>query len=264
MRVTLDIRKTIDENAASYFEKSKHDKKKIEGARKVIEEHRRKLEDFSAREEVKEKNRPKKVAEKQKREWFEKFRWFFSSDGFLVIGGRDAVTNEIVVKKHTDPDDWVFHTDMAGSPFVIIKRKGHAGEVPESTMEEAAQFTAVFSRGWKQGMATLAVFHVKPSQVTKEANAGESLPRGAFMIRGETKYHHPQMNYAVGLKDGKVMGGPIPAVKKHCKEIIEIVQGDSGSKVSDVAKAVKKAIGGDLDDIIRVLPQNCKIKKQKR
>ncbi|MBN1792667.1 DUF814 domain-containing protein [Candidatus Woesearchaeota archaeon] len=257
MRISLDVRKSVDENASSYFELSKKDKKKIEGVRKVILEHSGKLKDFLEREE--EKALRQKPAPKRRLEWFEKFRWFISSDGFLIIGGRDAATNEIVMKKHADPDDLVFHTDMAGSPFVVVKREGK-GIIPKSTLEEAAKFTAAFSRGWKNNMAAIAVFYVKPEQATKTPNPGESLPKGAFVIRGETKYFHPGMEYAVGMADGRVMGGPVSAVKKHCDNYLEIGQGDS--KTSDVAKAVQKAIGGGLDEILRVLPQGCKIKKR--
>lgn len=51
---------------------------------------------------------------KRKLRWFEKFRWFVSSDGFLVIGGRDAGTNEMVVKKHMEPQDIYLHSDIHG------------------------------------------------------------------------------------------------------------------------------------------------------
>ena len=61
------------------------------------------------------------------------------------------------------------------------------------------------------------------------------------------------------MDDGRIMGGPVSAVKKHCKRFVELMQGDE--KTSDVAKKIQKAVGGELDDIIRVLPQSCKIKK---
>jgi predicted ribosome quality control (RQC) complex YloA/Tae2 family protein len=32
--------------------------------------------------------------------WFEKFLWFVSSENFLVIAGRDAQQNELLVKKY--------------------------------------------------------------------------------------------------------------------------------------------------------------------
>lgn len=255
MRLNLDIRKSLEKNASAYFEKAKKDKKKLEGAKKIVEKYKKKLSSLE------EERIEKKVVVKKKikKDWYEKFRWFFSSDGFLVIGGRDATTNEIVIKKYTDKDDLVFHTDMAGSPFVVIKREGKKGEIPQTTIEEAAIFTAVFSRAWKKGIATLAVFSVKPEQVSKKAKSGEYLAKGAFMIYGDTTYHHPQMEYAVGIYNDKVMGGPLSAVKKHCKDFVEIIQGNE--KLSDVAKLIRKKLGGELDDIMRALPAGSKVKK---
>jgi len=257
MRIAIDIRKSVEENAAEYFEKGKKEKKKIEGTRKIISDYEKKLLAAEADDERKQKQAVVKT--KKKQEWFEKFRWFLSSDGFLVVGGRDATTNEIIIKKHADKDDLVFHTDMAGSPFVVIK-KDDKESIPESAKEEAAMFEAAFSRGWKQGMGSLPVFSARPEQLSKQPNTGEFISKGSFVVRGELKYYSPRMEYAVGmLEDSRVMGGPLAAVKKHCSKFVEIMQGDE--KTSDIAKAVQKRIGGELDEIIRALPQGCKIKK---
>ena len=255
MEIKLDIRKSLEKNASDYFEKSKKDKKKLVGAKKIVEKYNKKLSSLEEEKIEKEVVVKKKV----KKEWYEKFRWFFSSDGFLVIAGRDATTNEIVIKKYTDKDDLVFHTDMAGSPFVVVKKQGKEGDIPETTIQEAAVFTAVFSRAWKQGFSTLAVFSVKPEQVSKKAKSGEYLAKGAFMIYGDTTYHHPKMEYGVGIYQDKVMGGPLSAVKNNCKEIVEIIQGNE--KLSDVAKLIKRRINGELDDILRALPAGSKVKK---
>ncbi len=32
--------------------------------------------------------------------WFEKFYWFITSENYLVISGRDAHQNEMIVKKY--------------------------------------------------------------------------------------------------------------------------------------------------------------------
>ena len=255
MEITIDFRKTVDENATIFFEKAKKARKKLAGAEKALERTKIKLKESENKEVVFEESSIKKV---KKRKWFEKFKWFVSSDKFLIIGGRDATTNEIIIKKHAEQGDLVFHTDMAGSPFIVIKSEGK--KIPESTIQEAADFTAVFSRGWKKGLSTLEVFYVNPDQVTKEANQGEYLAKGSFMIRGKTNYTSPKMNLAVGIYEDEVMAGPVEAIKKHCKEFVEIVQGED--KTSDTAKKIKKIITGDLDDIIRVLPAGgCKIKK---
>jgi len=248
MRVTLSLRSSVDENAARYFEAAKKARKKAKGAKKTITEWRAR----AARKENTPQEQKRERQKARKKEWFEKFRWCYSSDGFLLLGGRDATTNELLIKKHAEPKDIVFHTDMAGSPFVIIKSDGK--NVLKSTMEEAAQFCVSFSRAWRNGMSSLEAFHVAPEQVTKEANPGEFLGKGAFMIRGKTTYHKPLLKVAIGIDaKGRVMAGPPRAVRKHCERYAEVLQGRE--KTSDVAKELRRLFGGgNLDELIAALP----------
>lgn len=253
MRIKLDSKKSLEKNAEVYFEKSKKAKRKLEGAREALQRSLKKLEKLE--KEHKEASVEKK--QKVKKEWYEKFRWFFSSEGFLCIGGRDATTNEIVIKKHTDKEDIVFHTSMAGSPFFVIKTEGK--KVGEATLEEVSQATASYSRAWKTGLAFADVFYVKPEQVTKEAKAGEFVPHGAFMVYGKKNNMSSDLKIAVGVKDGKIIGGPVNAIKSQTKDFVIVIQGDK--KPSDIAKKIKKKFNaGDLDEIIRMLPAGgCKI-----
>jgi predicted ribosome quality control (RQC) complex YloA/Tae2 family protein len=256
MKIILDSKKSVEQNAQTYFEKAKQARKKLEGARKALDISRAKLEKEQQQKEqdiskIKEHHEAQAQKAKRKQEWYEKFRWFLSSEGFLVIGGRDATTNEIVVKKHTDKHDIVFHTDMAGSPFFVIKTEGK--EPGEATLQETADATLCFSKAWKMGLTTTATFWVTPEQVSKEPNPGEYLPKGAFMIRGKTNYMNPTPDCAVGaLEDGRIMCAPLAAVKKHCKQAVIIIQGKK--KPSDIAKIVRKKFGGELDEIIKVMP----------
>jgi predicted ribosome quality control (RQC) complex YloA/Tae2 family protein len=248
-RLVLDLTKTIDENAAVYFERAKKIKRKVEGAEKALESNLKKLKELEAkRDKFLEKS---KKAPDRKKEWYEKFRWFRSSEGFLVIGGRDATSNEIVIKKHTDANDLVFHTDMAGSPFFVIKTEGK--DVGNATKEEVADATCTFSRAWKLGLQTTSVFYANPDQVSKKTNSGEYMGKGAFMVYGKTIHVNNKLNLAVGMnKDGQIMSGPLEAVKTHCEKHIVIEQGTE--KASNVAKILRHKLGGDLDEIIRSLP----------
>ena len=260
--IELDIKKSLEENASVYFEKAKKAKKKIAGAEKALEKAGEKLAMLEEKKEAEIMiSKAKKEKIKRKPQWYEKFRWFRTSEGFLAIGGRDATTNEIVVKKHTLPNDIVFHTDMAGSPFFILKSDDK--KPSEQSLKEVADAVCSFSRAWKMGLGSQKVFHVLPGQVTKEANPGEYLTKGSFMIKGKTNYIDNKINVAIGLtEDGAVMAGPVDAVKEHCKEYVELQQG--GEKTSAIAKKIMKKIGGDLDDIIRAMPSGgCKIKESR-
>ncbi|MBS3107123.1 DUF814 domain-containing protein [Candidatus Woesearchaeota archaeon] len=251
-QIEFFLDKTVEQNAALYFEKAKKLKKKAEGAQAAIAIQKKKLADLLRKKEAEqEKFEKRAVKTAVNREWYEKFRWFFTSEDFLVIGGRDATTNEMIIKKHADSGDIVFHTDLAGSPFFIIKPEGKS--IGEASIKEVADATVTFSRVFKLGQSTTPVFWVRPDQVTKEANTGEYLTKGAFVIRGKTNYVENRINLAIGkLKDGRLMAAPLESVKARSKEFIQLEQGDQ--KVSKIAKSIQKRLGGDLDEIIRILP----------
>ena len=260
-KLVLDLTKSIDGNASVYFEKAKKTKKKIEGAESALNENIKKMLELEAKKEKIESERSNQQKLKErKQEWYEKFRWFVSSEGLLVIGGRDATSNEVVIKKHTEPDDLVFHTDMAGSPFFVVKSEGK--RIGEKTKEEAADATCTFSRVWKLGLQTSPVFYVAPEQVSKKTKAGEYMGKGAFMIYGKTDYTNNKINLAVGMaKTQQIMSGPIDAIKAHCEKFVVLEQGNE--KASSVAKYIKHKIGGTIDEIIRALPSGgFKVKKE--
>lgn len=254
MEVIIDVSKSIEQAAGNYFDKAKRLKKKIPGIKETIETNRSKLE------KVKVPEKKEKII--RKKEWYEKFRWFISSDGFLVIGGRDATTNEIIIKKYSEKNDIVFHTEIPGSPFVIIKNP-NASNIPETTLIEAAEFCASFSKSWKSGRGTAEVYYVNPDQLSKEVPSGMAgLAKGMFMIYGKRNYIEARLNVAICNLNvegaDKIMSGPLSAVRKSADKYVEIIHGSD--KLSDVAKKVQKIIGGDVDEIIRALPPECTIK----
>ena len=155
---------------------------------------------------------------------------------------------------------------MAGSPFFVIKSEKK--KIDKETINESADATCSFSRAWKMGLNTQSVFYVNPDQVTKEANSGEYLTKGAFMIKGKTHYTDNKINLAVGKvkegeSEGMIMCAPVESVGKHCDKYIILIQGDK--KASDIAKKIRKEFDyHNLDDIIRVLPSGgVDIKKER-
>jgi predicted ribosome quality control (RQC) complex YloA/Tae2 family protein len=260
MQVDIYINKTVEQNAELYYEKAKKARKKLKGALETIEKFSRESAEL---ENIKIEHAP---SLQRKRFWFEKFRWFITSTGFLVIGGRDATTNEIVIKKHTEPNDIVFHTDMAGSPFFIIKSENK--DIHDQTLKEVADATCSFSRAWKLGMNTQSVFYVSPEQVTKEAKAGEYLAKGAFMIKGKTNYIDNKVNLAIGRiaegeYSGLVMCAPLESVTANCQPFFQLKQGNT--KPSDIAKKLRKELDSPIDDVIRALPSgNSELVKERK
>ncbi|MBI4139748.1 DUF814 domain-containing protein [Candidatus Woesearchaeota archaeon] len=257
MELLLDPKLSIDQNAAVYFEKAKKARKKSEGLKRALEKFRDELLRIDE-ETIIESEKNKIVIHQKSLQWFEKFRWFVSSDGFLCVGGRDATSNDIIVKKHAVKGDIVFHTSIPGSPFFVVKSGGSI--VPKATLDEVAVATASFSRAWREGFASTEVYHITPEQVLKSDPSGISLPRGSFYIDGRKTFYNPILELAIGKCDDfpdivpsrLVMCAPISSVQKWCSSVYIVRQGDKSS--SDVAKKLSKEFGVSTDDIIRVLP----------
>ncbi len=162
-KVKLYLEKSIGENAEFYYEKAKKFRHKYEGALKAYEDTKRKLEEVEKliEEEQKKELKVKKL-ERRKRKWFEKFRWFISSEGFLVLAGKDASTNEVLVKKHMDDNDLYCHADVYGAPHVVIKNGQKAGG--EKTIFEACQFAVSMSKAWSQGLYSADAYWAIPTR----------------------------------------------------------------------------------------------------
>ncbi len=256
MDIEIDFEKSLEKNASSYFEKSKTAKKKLIGLKKAMIDLEKKAS------KVKEKPKAKPLAMKRKRQWFEAFHWFNSSHGFLVIGGRDAKSNETVVKKHLDKEDMFLHADIQGGSACVVKSDGK--EIPKEVLEEASQFAAVWSKAWQQKLASVDVYAASKEQVSKKAPSGEAISTGGFMIYGKRQwFRKTSLRFAVGLleeEDGfSAMSGPPDAVKKNCIAFVEIVQGkEKKSKLArQLLQYFEKKTGKitvSLDDIISILP----------
>jgi predicted ribosome quality control (RQC) complex YloA/Tae2 family protein len=251
----LDLTKSLEENASDYYDKAKKIRAKLEGVQNTLNDVQQKLVRLDKnRESMQQKytKREPKLIEKKKQEWYEKFHWFFTSSGLLAIGGRDATSNEIIVKKYVEINDVVFHTDIAGSPFFILKEGRN--KATEQDLKEVAQATASYSSAWKLGVGATDVYQVSPQQVSKQAQSGEYLGKGAFVISGKRNYYRgTSLEVAIGvLKDGRIMAGASSAIRKHCTNIFVIRQGDL--KKSDIAKQLAHKFGTDVDSTIKLIP----------
>ena len=203
------------------------------------------------------------VSEIRKKNWYERYRWFFTTDGFLTIGGRDAASNSAVVRKHLGKNDIIFHGDIFGSPFFILK---DAQNAPDTSMNEIANATICFSRAWREGMYGVSAFWVYPDQVKKSAPSGEFLPKGSFTIEGQRNFIKSEtLKLAIGIipiDEDYVLtcGPPEPIIKNSiCYAIIE----PHGSEMVEAAKKIRieflkleeeitKKIS--IDEFVRALP----------
>ena len=250
---------TVPENAEIYYEKAKKAKRKTKGAVIAIENTKKQLEEIKAKKDIAmEKIDVPKKRVKKNLKWFEKLRWCITSDGILVIGGRDANSNEDIVRKYLEPNDIYLHADIHGATSTAIKLQGN--EINDNILKESGEFAASFSSAWSKGFSSQDVFWVSPEQVSKTPESGEFLAKGSFVIRGHRNYiRGAKVKLAVGIVDyeGKrIMAGPVEALEKHSDKYVVIKPGFM--KKEALAKKIIKKIDDEnllnLDDIIRVLP----------
>ncbi len=215
----IEVNRSVHGNAELYYEKAKSFKEKIEGLKAAIE----KTKEEMRKAELKGEKIGFSV--RRKREWFEDYRWFITSDGFIAIGGRNAKMNAEIVSKRLEAKDLFFHTQTPGAPVVVLKR---GQEAPETSILETAEFAAIYSSLWKEGKHSGEVYYVKPEQVQRSAKAGEYLPKGSFYIVGERNYLTVGLRCAVGveLEKMRIIGGPVSAVKKHADYYVELEIGE--------------------------------------
>jgi predicted ribosome quality control (RQC) complex YloA/Tae2 family protein len=260
LRFELSLRMSLFENAAEFYEKSKRAKQKLEGATAALKDTQKRLATVEASltsAEALENIKPTSALEElskrkvKPKEWFEKFNWFTSTDGFLVVAGKDAVSNEVLVKKHCAPEDIVFHAEVQGAPFVVVKTGDR--QPSEQTFEEASEFAAARSRGWREGFASVDVFWVKPVQLAKGGPSGQYVPRGSFVVSGKRNWRrNVPLRTAVGVLIGKdgvegFVGGPPSSVSAKTRVYVTIrPRGLAGKKLlNEVLKALAEKISKD-------------------
>ena len=213
------------------------------------------------------------VQRQANKEWYERYRWFITSDGLMAIGGRDSSSNSALVRKHLTEDDIVFHAEVHGSPFFIVKNaaKGVQDDSIGESLNQVAQATVSFSRAWKDGISSADAYWVLPEQIRKGAPTGQFLPKGSFVIEGKRNYlKGVELRLAVGVMslDGRLVlvCGPEAAIKPKSLCYAVLLQGGmepmaaaKKAKAELVAAAGESEVAGSiklmsLDDFVRALP----------
>ena len=259
-KIKVDLESSLPTIASKLFNESKKQKSAIGAIQKLIKKTEKELE-----KTIEEGENAKQVvtySEVRKKNWFERYRWFFTSDGFLVVGGRDSSSNSAVIRKHLEKDDKVFHGEIYGSPFFLLKDDGSS---MASSLNEVAHATVCFSRAWKESMYGTNAYWVNPDQVKKGAPSGQSMGKGSFMIEGQrnfVKISTLKMCVAIVEYEGThlLTCGP-PALKENCVSYVMIEP--TGMELADVAKKIRYELlsmnetiakSFSVDDYVRVLP----------
>ena len=242
--IVMNYNESPGNNINHIFNTAKDYRSKIEGAEKAIEETKKLI------------LREKQKAGKKKRikYWFESYHWFTSSSGNLIMSGRDAKTNEKLVKKHMSDNDIYVHADLYGAPSTVIKNDGI--DITEETIREACEFAISLSRAWPAGIGSGTAYWVQPSQVSKTPESGEFVSKGSWIVRGKRNY---VLNLPLQLKISLIdyKGNTLPMIspaetKTESEKYVIIKPGNE--KRSTAAEKVAKILGIDRSEIESILP----------
>ena len=135
-------------------------------------------------------------------------------------------------------------------------------ELDDEITEIAATLALAWSRAWNGGGAHGTVFWVKPGQVSKSAETGEYVGKGAFVIRGQRTWYK-DIDLRLGLGLVAINGIPLlmASTAEHIADICSryVVITPGREKKEALANRIYKSTGLSVDDILPVIPGNCEI-----
>jgi hypothetical protein len=189
---------------------------------------------------------------------YRKYRWFITSSGKTVIGGKNAVQNEELLHlvKREKKDFIIMHTSSPGSPFSVIF--DDIKKISKKDLEEMATFTACFSQAWKSGRVAARVDIFKTNQLSKSAK----MKTGTWGVAGEVETVIVPLELYLTLQEKIVRAVPENAAKQKLLRILpgKIDKADMIAKIQLEAGQQFKQ-----DELLSALPAGgIKIEKIKK
>mgnify|MGYP001572607320 CR=1 FL=1 len=179
-------------------------------------------------------------------EAYEKYRWFITSEGKLVIGGKSAEQNEKIMAS-VRKDSVVMHTSAPGSPFCIISNP------TKEEIEEVAIFTACFGQEWKRGKKKTSVDIFRGNQVSKK----KDMKTGTFGVSGKIEHKEVKLELALDFQKKKLRAVPIAASKSP---ILIITPGNLNKEqaIKEIARIIKEKLCYPVtkDEIASAIPSD--------
>jgi predicted ribosome quality control (RQC) complex YloA/Tae2 family protein len=200
LSIDIDLALSPWANSTEYYDQKKtaasKEDRTVQASTKALKSHEKKVAEDLKKGLKQEKDVLRPV---RKQQWFEKFIYFLSSDGYLVLGGKDAQQNEILYRKFLRKGDIYVHADLKGAVPMIIKNKPTTPDapIPPSTLSQAGHFSVCTSEAW-ESKAVMSAWWVLADRVSKTGQTGEFLPAGIFNIKGKKEFL-PPAQLIVGL-----------------------------------------------------------------
>lgn len=205
LQIDVNLALTPFANARLYYEDRRaaltKEQKTLQSTTKALKSTERKVAADLRKGLKKEKQVLRPVRQSH---WFEKFWWFISSEGYLVLSGRDEQQAEMLYRRHLKKGDVFIGSDVEGAAMVIVKNKIKSlGQelvpIPPATLSQAGAMSVATSSAW-EGKGLVSSWWVNATQVSKISENQDFLPPGKYEIRGERKLlgsSAPQMGFGI-------------------------------------------------------------------
>ncbi|KAG0153377.1 Fibronectin-binding A, N-terminal [Penicillium digitatum] len=194
LTIDIDLGLSPWANASQYYDQKKQASEKeqrtTQSSTKALKSHEKKVTT-----ELKRGLKKEKQVLRQARTpfWFEKFVFFISSEGYLVIGARDAMQSELLYRRYLSKGDIFVHADLEGATPIVVKNRAGSADAPisPSTLSQAGNLCVATSTAW-DSKAVMSAWWAHAHQVSKIAENGSGImPTGVFQIKGEKNFLAP-------------------------------------------------------------------------
>ncbi|KAI9370886.1 telomere recombination-domain-containing protein [Aspergillus egyptiacus] len=248
LTIDIDLAMSPWANATQYYDQKRvaavKAEKTTQSSTKALKSHEKKV-----KEDLKRNLKQEKQVLRPSRNpfWFEKFLFFISSEGYLVLGGRDAMQSEILYRRYLRKGDIFVHADLEGATPMIVKNRPGASSssISPSTLSQAGNLSVATSSAW-DSKAIMSAYWVEASQVSKTALAGDLLPVGEFLINGEKNFLAPSqlvLGFAVMWQVSK------ESIANHkVYKVEESPAGEAEGKPSEQAEGQEQVETSESDD----------------
>ncbi|KAL1875668.1 hypothetical protein Plec18167_005605 [Paecilomyces lecythidis] len=193
LEIDIDLGLSPWANATQYYTQKKSaavkQQKTADSSTKALKSHEKKVTE-DLKKGLKQEKQVLRPARKPF--WFEKYLFFISSEGYLVLGGRDTHQSEILYRRYLKKGDIFVHADLEGAtPMIVKNRPGQPdAPIPPGTISQAGNYSVATSVAW-DSKAVMSAWWVHANQVSKTTETGDLLVTGGFVIKGEKNFLAP-------------------------------------------------------------------------
>ncbi|CAI7482715.1 CFC_collapsed_G0055500.mRNA.1.CDS.1 [Saccharomyces cerevisiae] len=188
INVTIDLGLSAYANATEYFNIKKTSAQKQKKVEKNVGKAMKNIE-VKIDQQLKKKLKDSHSVLKKIRTpyFFEKYSWFISSEGFLVMMGKSPAETDQIYSKYIEDDD--IYMSNSFNSHVWIKNPEKT-EVPPNTLMQAGILCMSSSEAWSKKISSSPWWCFAKNVSKFDGSDNSILPEGAFRLKNENDQNH--------------------------------------------------------------------------